>query len=158
MNTFRRSRGFTLMEVILSVSVASGVVLAVFSAYQLIEQVRQRQEHAGLVTWEGDLIIHRLRMLAADGFSAPEPQERSGALTLTDGSVVSEADGRLVHADRTGENALSSALVTVGSLSFTDMGTTEHPGLLLVSFELASVATDSRTAYEQLYNVVLYAR
>jgi len=149
--------GFTLIEVLLSLAVASGVGLALFSAFQLITSIRTRQQSAGVVVWEGDLVVHRLRLLVSRGFTEPAPQGASEVLTLSDGATVRELDGVLVLSASGSDAVLSSPDVRLSSLSFSDLGTVEFPGLLKIDFTVSTIASDSRLYYEQRYNTSIYA-
>lgn len=150
------SRGFTLVEVVLSLTVAAGVAIAVFSTFQLIESARIQQESYGIVTWESDLILGRVRNLIVGGFTEPSPQGASEILRLSDGSEV-KASGSVLYLMRDGASeALSSGDVRVSSLSFQDRGTPETPGLLRMGFTVSSVASDSRQSYELRIDTSLY--
>jgi prepilin-type N-terminal cleavage/methylation domain-containing protein len=150
--------GFTLIEIVLSIAVASGIAMAVFSGIQLIDSIRMRQEHASTVAWEADFIVAHLRSRISGGIDAPGPQETSATLSLPDGAVIGVDDGLLTEMVSGTTVALSSSHVRISSLSFSDAGTEAYPGLLTVSFTLSTAASTSRSPYEQTYSTTFYVR
>jgi prepilin-type N-terminal cleavage/methylation domain-containing protein len=153
----QRQRGFTLIEVVLSIAIAGGVAAAVFSAHQLMNLVRVRHESAGLVTWEGDLVLHRLETFLSRGVVVPALQDEGGLLELSDGTVIREQDGRLIAIDGAEVEYVSSARVRMSSLSFDRTGGDNHD-ILRVGYTLSSRASDSQSLYTQSYHTSFYAR
>lgn len=155
--TYRDESGFTLMEVVLAISVASGVVLAVFAAFGLIDSIRLRQEGASLALWEGDLVVHRLALLTHAGFTVPAPGERGTDVVLADGRRIVASGNALFIEDGATSERLSSPWVRITSVSFGDEGSAEAPGMLSVEFRIGPAASGSTAGFMQPYRTRLYA-
>ena len=150
-------RGQTLLEVLLSIAVAGGVALAVFSLFQLIDGMRTRQTEAADVAWESDWTMQQLSGLAEGGVVAPGPHEEASAVSFSDGTQVTLEDGRLiVHGPSGSPEALTSGRVTVSSLSFSDDGDTLPDGPLRISFSMAASGSQDDTTHT--YTTSIYAR
>jgi prepilin-type N-terminal cleavage/methylation domain-containing protein len=156
MSTTHTQRGFTLIEVILSLSVAAGVAIAVFSTFQLIQTVHARQQAAGIVAWESELIINRIRTLAAKGIVIPAPQESSVSLSVEDDETLALRDGVLFLSGNGSDEPFSSTAVRVSSLSFQNLGTPEVPGMLRVRYTVSTLSSVSAEVFELSVDTSMY--
>lgn len=119
--THHSARGFTLIEVVLYIAIATGVVVAVFGLLQITFSSRTRYFAEAQVvqqaTWANQRFIDLVN--GTTDITSPGPGQTSSVLIFGDGSMLSNISGAftLTLADASTQ-ALTSAVVHVASVSF----------------------------------------
>lgn len=134
-----KHRGFTLIEIILYVAIASAVAVSAFQVVSFFDAANLRQSARADVDSEASFLVQRIHdILRQSDAEVPDTQGTSGFLRTGDGTEVSLAD-RTVSVDRgAGAVPLTSGRVRVDSLSFQDVSASASPDIIVMTFTMSS--------------------
>ena len=146
--------GFSLVEMLLYIAVASGVAVVLLQGIHLLLTMRERQlavtEVSAQASWAMQRIADRVRM---SGVSAPSSGESSAALALEDGTVFSADGGILIAQTATRSDALTGPEVTVSGVGFENFASGSLD-IVTVNFTLSwrgFASGSSPYAYEEAF-------
>ena len=158
MNTIRKNQGFTLVELLLYVSVIGGLLIALSMFFATTVEARIKTQSIMEVDQQGalamDYMLQTIRN--ADSVTSPTPPNNSNTLTL----VVPTGSLSPTIFDTSGSNALqvkegvaaaiplTNNKVAISGLSFTNLTRSGTPGVVRVSFTISRVNTAGRNPYE----------
>jgi hypothetical protein len=131
-------KGFTLIEALLYIAIASAIAIAALQGFELFDAVHERHSAVAHVDTEAAFLAGRfsdaLRIASA---SAPGPQEETPILELADGAMVS-LQGTTVVVDRSDAPPadLTSSRVAVTDLSFRNLAEPGTPDIIRVRFTM----------------------
>jgi type II secretory pathway pseudopilin PulG len=158
MKARREQQGFTLIEAILYIAVALGVVLALFGMFQLILQGRARfmaeADGVGYADWAGEQFVAQVERAA--GITLPVPGDKSASLEFADGRTMLLTNGTLYFDTK----PLTPPSVKVASLSFERTTESDQATMVRMSFTAISSAqgginNDINNAHEYIFSATM---
>jgi len=149
-------QGFTLIELMLYVAIASVVLLMVTSFFQMTLAAKIKNRTILEVEQQGMQIMQIITqtIINSEAIISPTPGNSSTGLTL---DVVSAVDDPTIFDLSSGTIRitqgvgvpvnLSSSLVNVDSLIFQNLSKTDTPGILRVEFTLSYINNTGRNEF-----------
>lgn len=119
-------QGFTLIETILYIALASAVSIVLVQAIGVLQDIRTRHLVAAAVnddvSWAMDRIAGRIVAAALD---APLPGTSGDQLVFTDGWSIVVENGSFIERTSTVSHRLTAGDILVSSVSFHNMGASQ---------------------------------
>lgn len=153
----KNSSGFTLVELLISLSVVGILIVGVADFYTTIVQARVKNQTVAEVERQG---IFAMRLITqtirnAENITSPTSGTSAGSLTLDifesadDPTVIDSSNGRLRITEGT-ENPvfLTNTLVTLSNLTFSNLTQVSTPGIVRVSFTLTRANQTGTQEYD----------
>ena len=150
----KKNSGFTLIELVLYVAIASIVLGAFLTVYTSVYQLRQKNQAVSEVEQQGQQVMQQISQTLrnAAAVTSPATGASSSALTLqtyssgTNPTILSLSSGAVMDLEGTSSAvSLSSAKITVSSLSFQNLTRSGTHGIIKISFTVTSKNLTGRT-------------
>lgn len=156
MKYFSHIRGVTLIELLLYVAVASGILLSITVLLSSLLEARVKNETMAEVEQQGMQALHTILQTArnAQNITTPTSGNTAGSLTLdvvspgVDPTVFDLSSGVLQITEGAGAPvALTNTRVTVSGLSFSNLSYATTPGTIRATFTVTYTNTTGRQEY-----------
>lgn len=151
------SRGFTLIEVLLSLAISSVLIVTLFAFVDLTFRSRVKDENIGVVESEGGVVLQIIsqHLRNASGIVTPSASSTSSTLELTmPDAAVSPVrfwrSGAVMLMSERGANTttLTSSRVVITSTTFRNMSRMGTPGSVRVELLIEAANPANNPAYE----------
>ncbi len=158
------TKGFTLVELLLYLSIAASVLLSISVLLSALLQSRVKNQVIAEVNQQGIQALQTLTQLVRNAESITSPAQGVSASSLTLDVVTASKDPTLsdLTSDKIrikeGTNPyvdLTTSSVTASGLSFYNLSATSTPGTLRIQFTLTYVNPTGRNEYT--YSKTFYA-
>ncbi|MFH1188837.1 MAG: prepilin-type N-terminal cleavage/methylation domain-containing protein [bacterium] len=152
----RNKQGFTLIELLLYIGISAAMLTIVISFLSVLMQSRIKNQTIAEVEQQGvqvlQLIDHTIRN--AEGVIAPLSGTTDSILQLdvldvsADPTIFDVSGGSIRITEGVGSPiVLTSPLVTITNMQFTNLSRTGTPGTIRISFTLSRVSVDGKSEY-----------
>ncbi|PJE77100.1 hypothetical protein COV05_00625 [Candidatus Uhrbacteria bacterium CG10_big_fil_rev_8_21_14_0_10_48_16] len=157
MKTNNSKKGFTLIELVLYVGIASGILLVSTLFLQTLLESRVKNQTIAEVEQQGLQVMHLIAQTVrnAENITSPTIGGSAGSLTLDVVNIVDDPTVFYVSGDSiqmtegAGSTiALTNSHVAASALTFQNLSRPDTPGIVRVSFILTHVNSSGRQEYE----------
>jgi len=157
-NIFSNIFGFTLIEIIIYISIFSMIVFSISYFMNMLNNSRVHNQNILEVEDQGESIIRNITYKIRNAKSINNPtagnSESSLNLEMADSSInptiYSITNGVIYIKEGTGTNiALSNNKVNISGLTFTNEGAMDKPGSIKIRFNLNTIMT--KNSYESSF-------
>ena len=154
---FLGKKGFTLVELLISISVVGILIVGITDFYLTIVSSRVKNQTIAEVERQGAATIALIsqRIRNAESISAPAPGSSAASLTLdavdagNDPTTIDGTSSRLRITEGLANPVfLTAPSVTLSDLTFTNLSRASTPGIMRVSFTLTRVHTEGSHEYD----------
>ena len=147
------SKGFTLIELMLYVAIASLMLSAIVFSVSLVLESRVRQQTVNEVEGQALTVMQFMARAIRDAKTISTPAIGIGGSTLTittsAGTVTFDVTNNVLQMSENGAvHPLTNNRVVVSELTFTNASRVDTPGIVRVSFTLTYKNPESRSEYD----------
>jgi prepilin-type N-terminal cleavage/methylation domain-containing protein len=159
-----RQQGFTLVEILLYISITAILLLAVSAFLTVLLQTRVESEVRTEVDQQAQHLLQTMGLAIrnAEGISSPTPGVTGGSLTLdaydaaADPTVFDLSSGKVRITEGAGSPVdLTSTRVSITSLTFENVTRTDTPGSIRITFTISYNSGSNRQEFN--YSNTYYA-
>lgn len=156
-----KASGFTLVELLLYISVSASIILVVTFFLAMLWQSKIKNQTISEVEQQGMFIIRQIRQSIKKSSSiiSPIPGESSQSLNLNTTSsstspiILILENGAVKVSEAGGEQySLSGNNIIVSNLEFTNLSRSNTPGIIQISFTVSYNSTSLQKEYEHQIN------
>lgn len=154
---FRTSRGFTLVELLISISVIGILIVGITDFYFTILSFRIKNQTIAEVELQGTSTMRLLsqRIRNAESITSPAIGTSNNLLTLAmasdaiDPTIVDNSSNRLRITEGTQSPVfLTGTSVSLSNLTFTNLSRVSTPGIVRISFTLTRADKTGTNQYD----------
>tara|TARA_B100000745_G_scaffold162806_1_gene106593 strand:+ start:86 stop:592 length:507 start_codon:yes stop_codon:yes gene_type:complete len=151
-----KNNGFTLVELLLYITVASTLLLAVVMFWGSLQEVGVSNSVVSEVNQEATRVMQEITQAVrnAEGITTPSAGGSGATLTLDvvdsgdDPTTYAVSGGILQVTEGSSTYDLTSSKVTISGLTFENLSRTDTPGVVQISFTLSYNNASGRTEYD----------
>lgn len=152
-----RQHGFTLIELLLYISIVGGLLTAVVMFFATTVETRVKTQTISEVNQQGTAAMEYITGVIRDASSITSPAAGASAASLTlvvpTGSLsptVIDLNGSTLQTKEGAAAAvpLTSPLVQISSLSFTNLSRASTPGIIQIRFTVTRTNPNNRNEYD----------
>lgn len=153
--------GFTLVELLLYIAISSAMITVIITFLFTLMQTRIKNQTMAEVEQQGAQIVQLITQLTRNAEGITDPTEGSAGETLTLDVINPDNDPTIFSVDegvlqlKEGDNdpiAITSPMVYVSDLEFSNFSKPNTPGTIKVSFTLSRISFDDSVEYNYSEN------
>jgi len=150
-------RGFTMIELILYVALASVLLMATSAFLGVVLESRVKNQTISEVETQGMQTMHTILQTIRNAEAITSPTQGANATSLTlnvvnasnDPTIFDVSSGALRIKEGVGATiSLTNSRVTASDVTFTNLSRTDTPGIVRVEFTLSLVNNSGRNEYD----------
>jgi len=142
-------KGFTLVELLLYVSIVAVVILFAAAFLSLLMQSRLKNQTIAEVEQQGVQVMQTITQTIRNADTINSPAQGETAASLSIDSTIFDLSSGVIRITQGGTPiSLTNFQVTASSLSFYNLSRTDTPGTIRIQFTLAFVNPSGRNEYD----------
>lgn len=148
--------GFTLVELLLYISIVGAIVLSIAGFLSLLMQSRVKNQTIAEVEQQGVQVMQIITQTGRNAAAINSPSTGSSASSLSVDTTVFDLSGDAIRIIEGAGSpiTLTNSRVAASSLTFINLSRTGTPGIIKIQFTLTHVNSEGRQEYN--FNKTFY--